>query len=362
LDELARQTEEPLEVRFVCDRSFETQARKIIAESPLAIEISVISAGKLRRYKHFRFVDYITTPSIVWNNLIDSAKTVWGFFESVGIILRFKPDVVFAKGGFVCLPMGFAAKVLGIPLVIHDSDARPGLTNRLLAPYARAIATGYPLENYTYSVEKTFYTGVPIRSGYRRLSKSDTVKVKQSLGFDSTKPLMVAMGGGLGAATINRAVLEAAPEFIAANLQVLLIAGAKQYKKILEEAHPYTSHVKVVDFVSTGMHEVLGAADIVLSRASATALQELAVLGTPTIAVPSRALADQHKNAAVYAAHNAAIDMTDDRLEAGELASVVTALIRDVPKREKLSRAIHSLAKPHAARDTALLIRDNAKR
>ncbi|NCU39102.1 hypothetical protein EOL96_08815, partial [Candidatus Saccharibacteria bacterium] len=145
LNQVHAQYDGELNVRFVCDKGFATEARSIMDGAPVPVRVSTISAGKFRRYRHFRFVDYITTPSVMIRNIGDIAKITVGFFQSLWIIGWFRPDVIFAKGGFVCLPVGWAARVLRVPLVIHDSDARPGLTNRLLASFASAIATGYPL-------------------------------------------------------------------------------------------------------------------------------------------------------------------------------------------------------------------------
>lgn len=330
--------------------------------APMPVQFSIIQAGKLRRYKHFRFVDYITTPGIFLKNSFDIIKTIWGTIQSIWLIIRFRPDVVFAKGGFVCLPVGFAARLLRTPLVIHDSDARPGLTNRLLAPYAKVIATGYPLENYSYNSKKSVYTGVPVRTNYQKTRPEQVKKYKQELGFDSTRLLVVAMGGGLGAKSINQAITHAAPDLIKDKVQLLLLSGVSHYEQVNNVAQRYAPDIQVVDFVSDGMGAVLGAADVVVTRASATTLQELAVLAKPIIAVPSRALADQHKNAEVYEKANAAIVLTDDQLESGDLVSVLKDVLVDKHLRQKLGVAIHALARPHAARDVALLIIDSAKR
>lgn len=159
------------------------------------VRVQTINAGKLRRYKHLNFWQHFTVKGAVRKNIFDVFKTGAGFVQSIWILMRFRPDVVFAKGGYVCLPMGFAARLLRIPLVIHDSDTRPGLTNRLLARFAAAIGTGSPLENYTYDPVKSRYVGVPISAEFTPVSVDHQRTLKRALGCNSDAPLVVVVGG-----------------------------------------------------------------------------------------------------------------------------------------------------------------------
>lgn len=358
LNELAKQTTEPLDVEFICDKSFAGQATTIVAAASMPVRMTVIAAGKLRRYKHFRFVDYITTPSVTLNNIVDVAKLFVGFLQSLWILWRRRPEVIFAKGGFVCLPVGWAARLLKIPIVIHDSDARPGLTNRLLAPFAAAIATGYPLDYYPYPLKKSRYTGVPIRDAYTHISATHQLQLKKRLEIKQGALFVVAFGGGLGARTINEAIIKAAPSFEGLAVTAILVSGVAQYAEVSEAAKPYRGVLQVKDFVANGMASLLGAADVVITRASATSLQELAGLGKAVIAVPARQLGDQHKNAELYAMSDAAIVVSDDQLEDGELVEALKTLAVSPELRTRLADNIHQFAKPHAAKDVAELILD----
>ena len=109
-----------------------------------SINVSKISAGKFRRYNHLNFWQHLMIPSIVFPNIRDLFLIIAGFFQSFFKLIFWRPDVIFIKGGYVCLPVGVAAHLLRIPFVIHDSDAHPGLTNRILSKYATKIATGAP--------------------------------------------------------------------------------------------------------------------------------------------------------------------------------------------------------------------------
>lgn len=319
------------------------------------VKVVTISAGKLRRYRHLTFWQHLTVPHVVFGNIGDIGKIIIGFFQSLGLLLRHRPDVVFAKGGYVCLPMGIAAWLLRIPLVIHDSDARPGLTNKLLSRIAVAIATGSPVENYSYDQNKTIYTGVPIGSEFSPISLEKQQILKQQLGIDPNGILVVAAGGGLGSKAINEAALAAALKLQDQQVIIYAVTGKNHYKEIVQMSQGVKNFMPV-EFVYEGMASVLGAADIVVSRASATFLQELAGIGKPVIAVPARQLGDQIKNADMYQRAGAVEVLSDDALIEGKLADSIKDLLLDTPKRTALAKNLHSFARPDAASDLSRLI------
>lgn len=360
LNELAKQTT-PSDVQFITDKTFAAQAKGIMSHASMPVTTHIITAGKLRRYKHFRLWDYLLHPSVMFHNFMDGGKIVIGIIQSIRLMRSFKPDVVFLKGGYVCLPVGLAARFCHVPVLIHDSDARPGLTNRLLAPRADKIATGYPLENYPYDTKRTHYTGVPINDKFTTVSNTAQKKLKARLGCLENVPLIVAVGGGLGARSINTAMVEALPKLAGVGAYAYIVAGKRNYADVKEAAAPY-HNVTVLEFVSEGLVDMLKAADIVVTRASATVLQELAGLSKPIIAIPAKALGDQHKNAAVYEAADAAIIMSDDELaKPGHLGSQIVDLLHDAPRRASLAEHLHEFARPHAARDVATILRELAE-
>jgi len=298
----------------------------------------------------------LVMPRIVLANIRDGFKVLVGFVQSLMLLSRFRPDVVFAKGGYVCLPVGMAARCLRIPIVIHDSDARPGLTNRVLARWATAIGTGSPLENYQYRKEISRYVGVPIGAEFRPYDETKQRAAKASLGFDPDTPLVVITGGGLGATSINMATLEDASRMLADGIGIYHIAGRKNFDEVNMLAVK-DDRYQIVPFVYEGMADTLGAADVVVSRASATFVQELAGLAKPAILVPARALGDQHKNADVYRNADAALVLTDDELsQSGTLYRAVRTLLHDAPRRTQIAAHLHAFARPHAARDVAAMI------
>ena len=326
------------------------------------VAVSTIVAGKFRRYAHLTKLQHLTVPGVVWHNFIDVFKVVIGFFQSIVLLMRFRPDVVLAKGGYVCLPLGLAARFLRLPLVIHDSDMRPGLTNRVLSRYATVIATGSPLKNYPYDRSRSHYIGVPISDTFRPVSSGQQERYKSEIGVDESTPLVVVTGGGLGARSINTAMIKIAQSLSRQGIAVYHVTGVSHFEEVERQVRGIKLY-QTVPFVYEDMHHILGAADVVVSRASATFLQELAGLGKPVIAVPSRQLGDQLKNAEVYKEADAAVVMTDDQINGGnELENTILTLVKDDTYRKSLGVALHGFARPNAAKDLAKLVETAAKK
>jgi UDP-N-acetylglucosamine--N-acetylmuramyl-(pentapeptide) pyrophosphoryl-undecaprenol N-acetylglucosamine transferase len=323
-----------------------------------SIRIETVLSGKFRRYQHLTKLQHLTIPSVVFPNIRDAFMVLFGVVQSLVRLVIWRPDVVFAKGGYVCLPVGIAAWLLRIPLVIHDSDAHPGLTNRLLAPFATRIATGVPLEHYDYPPEKSLYVGTPINPSYRKLSDDQRRKVKAALGFDTKRPLTVFTGGGQGSGQINDAVALYLDELLKVT-NVVLLSGTAQYDELRSLTPQDDPRFILKDFVSQGMPDLLGAADVVVSRAGATALLELAALSTPTILVPSKRLIWQVKHAKVFADADAVLMLDEDKFTDPDDTTLVRAiqkLLTDTKLRTKLAANLHKQARPHAAEDVAGLI------
>lgn len=356
INELAQQ-EADLEVRFVCDKAFESQSRGLMAHALVPVSVSTVMAGKLRRYHGESLSQRLLDFSTIMLNLRDIFYIIGGFFQSLWLVARYRPDVVFAKGGYVCLPVGLAARLLGRKLVIHDSDTRAGLTNKLLARFADAIATGSPLDNYNYPKHKSTFTGVPIDKAFHPFSEAEKRQAKHSIGVvDLNRPLVVVTGGGLGAKSINEAMVKAGRRLIDHGAQIYHIAGKKHYQTVDQHA-PEHPHYQVVPFVYKDMANVLGAADVVVARASATFIQELAGLEKPVIIVPAAHLGDQVKNARVYKEADAAVILSDSQISQTDiLGTEIIRLIDSPEERKRLASKLHEFAKPQAARQLAEII------
>ena len=324
------------------------------------LRVDTIISGKLRRYHHLAWWQQaLKLRTIVIPNLVDGAKVAIGMIQSLVKLMVWRPDVVFTKGGFVCLPIGAAAHLLRIPLVIHDSDAHPGLTNRVLARWATSIGTGAPLKFYSYPAERAHYVGVPIMAEFTPYSSLKQRQAKLDLGFDELRPLIVITGGGLGARRLNDVVAQNLSALLEVT-NVILISGELQYDELRSLTPQDDSRFQLHAFVSKGMANMLGAADIVIARAGATTILELAALAKPTILVPNGFLSGGHqlKNAAVYA-EKGAVEVLDE-LSLTEhpelLVELVKDMIHDVARLEAMAHAFSEFARPNAAGDMADLV------
>ncbi len=297
-------------------------------------------------------------------NARDGFLVIVGFIQSFVKLILWRPDVVFTKGGFVCLPVGFAAKMLGIPLVIHDSDAHPGLTNRILAKWASSIATGAPLEYYPYPKTISRYVGIPIDSEFHPFSADERLAAKGRWGIDANYPLIVITGGGLGATRINDVVARALHDLLEIG-SVVLVAGAGQYDELRSLMPPNSDRFQLHAFISSGMAALLGGADVVVTRAGATTILELAALAKPTILIPNGKLTGGHqlKNAAVYAEAGAVLVVDEQAMT--ENPALLTQAVKQVLSESKASsimaRKFSSFARPHAAQDMADMLLDAVK-
>ncbi len=342
------------------DRAFAKQARKVMAGFDQKVRVDVVVSGKLRRYHNLSvWRQLMRFRTIIWPNFVDAIKVGVGLVQSLCKLIFWRPDVIFTKGGYVCLPVGLAAHILRIPLVIHDSDAHPGLTNRVLSRWADRIGTGAPLEYYPYPRSISRYVGVPIMDQFRPYDEQKRRAVKERLGFSADRPLIVVTGGGLGAQRINNAVVDVLSE-LSKVTNTILITGAGQYDEIRQKVPEDTSYIHVHDFVSSGMVDMLGAADVVVARAGATTTLELAALAKPTILVPNGFLTGGHqvKNAQVYQEKDAVKVLDEMEMEQNPqlLVDAVVDILSDPVSMHAMGQAFYSFAKPNAAKDMAEMI------
>lgn len=354
-----------LEIRFWCDRKFAQQAKTIMDGYDTRIHVTPVIAGKFRRYAHLTFLQHFIVPTVFWLNVRDIFLVFAGVVQSLIRLIIWRPDVVFTKGGYVCLPVGWAAGLLRIPLVIHDSDVKAGMTNQLLARNAKYIATGAPLHYYSYPAAKTTYVGIPINHAFHSYSDAQRGEMKKALGVTTDHPLVVITGGGLGSKSLNDEVAVHLKSLLKL-ASVILISGTEQYDELRALTTQSNAHFDLHAFVSSDvMVRMLAAADVVVSRAGATTLLELAALARPTVLVPSMRLDWQVKHATHYSEKGAVV-MVDERNFDQEGQSVLVQAVREVleskQRQSTLSHNIASFAMPHAARDMATIILKAAKK
>ena len=323
------------------------------------IPFATIPAGKFRRLHDASIVNKLMNPQTLGANLLDSTKLIRGILGSLVLLRRFKPDVVFVKGGYVGLPVGLAAHLLRIPYIIHESDVSPGLTNRILSRWASKIAVGFPEKMYkTFPKDKLVFVGNPVRN---EILKGHRLEGLAQFGLNDDVPVVLVTGGSQGAASINDAVMEALPELLQL-CQIIHLTGESELGRIEFElsrkgAFAYSDRYHPFAFLGSEIASALAASDIVISRAGANTVAELAALGKPTILIPNYLMAGhQVENAKLLARQGAVRVLDEQRLNPARLVEEVRGLLGSEEQQERLSKGISLLARPNAANDLARLI------
>lgn len=243
-----------------------------------------ISSGKLRRYFDVK-------------NFSDPFRVIKGYFEAHKILKRIRPDVVFSKGGFVTVPVVFAAHRLHIPVIIHESDITPGLANRLAIPKASYVCHNFPETAKSLPDGKAYLTGCPIRA---ELFRGDSKAGLDFIGFTDNKPCLMIIGGSTGAQAINECIRESL-DILTKTYNIVHLCGKGKLDETYNDVYGY----KQYEYISDELSDVFAAADVVVSRAGANAICELLALHKPNLLIPLSAKAsrgDQILNAASFEA------------------------------------------------------------
>lgn len=329
-----------------------------------------VRAGKLRRYHGEGLRQLLDIPTML-KNIRDAFFVALGLWQSFWLLGRLHPDAIFVKGGFVGVPVGLAAALRRIPYITHDSDAMPGLANRIIARWAKLHAVALPKEIYPYPAAKTVTVGVPIAKEYHPFSREEVAAARQQIGVATDARMVFVTGGGLGAQRINDAVAACVPELLARypDLVIVQLAG-RAHETALRQRYgqllpPKDQGRVVVKGFITNLYLYSGAADVIITRSGATAIAEFAAQSKACIVVPNPFLAGGHqlKNAQVLADRKAVKAVRDDDVahDPTVLMAPLTNLLDDAAARAQLGSAIASLAQTDAAERLAMLLLEVAK-
>ena len=231
-----------------------------------------ISSGKLRRYFDLK-------------NFTDPFRVLKGFGEARKLLKKLQPDIVFSKGGFVSVPVVVAAGRLKIPTIIHESDMTPGLANKLCIPSAVKVCCNFPETKSHLPEGKAVVTGTPIR---QELLSGDPQKGRDFTGFTSDKPVILIIGGSLGAQAVNTAVRNILPQLLP-EFQVVHLCGKGKKDESLTGLTGYVQY----EYIEKELADLFAMADIVISRAGANAICELQALKKPNLLIPLSANASR---------------------------------------------------------------------
>lgn len=290
----------------------------------------------------------------------------FAIMKSCFYILKYKPDSVFGTGGYVSAPALIAAKILKVPYMMHDCDAKPGLVTRKLAPWASVVSLAFECAKAEINNKNCLITGNPIRKNFKILTKTDA---REALGLKN-KTTICVMGGSQGARTINDAAVDIlaklSKEF---DIQIIFQTGKKNFERVIEQlikVYPeYESDANlIVRPYFEDMVTVLKASDIAVSRSGSLSLSELSASGIASILVPyPHAAADhQRKNARYMEEQDASIYLEDDDVNAGSLYEILSELIQNPDKLSELQKNALSLAKFDASEQICEKLISIAKR
>lgn len=286
--------------------------------SKAGIQIKTIKAGKLRRY-------------FSWENLGDIFKIPIGIVQSLYHISKFKPDVIFSKGGFASVPPVIVAWILRIPIVTHESDIVPGLANRIIARFASKILISFSATEKYFSKSKIVLTGNPTRDDIIQGSCENAFKFFK---LSPDLPTVLIFGGSQGAQKINEMILEILPK-LTEKCQVIHQCGAKNYKGIKNKINKlnlkYPERYRTYPFIKDEMKDVYALAKVVISRAGANSLAEIVALQKPNILIPLSTSANNHqfKNAEFFVEKGASLIINETADSSQDLLDAIFELLDD---------------------------------
>lgn len=295
------------EIQYIGTR--EGIERKIIKGEN--IKYHVIASGKLRRYFDVK-------------NFTDPFKVVKGVFDAIRIIRKEKPNIVFSKGGFVSVPVVLGAKFNRVPVIIHESDITPGLANKLSVPYCTKVCVTFPEALEHFNKNKGVLTGSPIREELFQGNREVGLKI---MGFQGNKPVLLIMGGSLGAKVLNENIRSEIESFTE-KYDIVHICGKGNLDTKLSNWECY----KQFEYVDKELTHILAACDLIISRAGSNAIFEFLALRKPNLLVPlsgKSSRGDQILNAKSFEKSGYSMVLPQEKLEPGVLFTKVNELYKN---------------------------------
>lgn len=290
-------------------------------------------------------------------NLLVLWRTGLGFWQATRILKSWKPDVVIGTGGYVCGPVVLAAALSRIPTLIHEQNAFPGITNRILSRFVDRVAVTFK-ESIKYFPRscKVILTGLPVRPAILCATRAEGLR---KLGLEAGRFLLLSFGGSRGARSINKAMVAVIKQFSGdTRLNILHVTGSSGYGEFLEDCAAAgieldnTGNVTIKSYLYN-MQDALAAADLVISRAGAATCAEITALGIPSILIPYPYASENHQehNARALEKEGAALVFLDRELNGDLLCSQIAGLLENSAKMSAMAEASRKMGKTHALED-----------
>ncbi|MFA5000962.1 MAG: UDP-N-acetylglucosamine--N-acetylmuramyl-(pentapeptide) pyrophosphoryl-undecaprenol N-acetylglucosamine transferase [Candidatus Paceibacterota bacterium] len=308
------------------------------------IKFVPVSAGKLRRDK---------APLSLIKNFLGLFQTLFGSISALLKVFSLYPDIVVGKGGYASFPALLAARILRIPVIIHESDSHPGRVNLWAGKFAVRVALSYPEAVKYFPADKTAVTGNPLR---QEIMTPVKVGAHEFLHLDKTVPVIFVIGGSLGATKINEVILDVLPQLLA-KYQIIHQVGKNNFEEtrkranFLLENNPHRDRYKIFDYLNaSAMRMTAGASSLVITRAG-SALFEIANWGLPAIIIPipEEISHDQRLNAFTYARSGGAVVIEQKNLAPSIILSEIDRIMSNDQLREEMIKGAQSFARPEAA-------------
>ncbi|MGI8587261.1 MAG: undecaprenyldiphospho-muramoylpentapeptide beta-N-acetylglucosaminyltransferase [Chloroflexia bacterium] len=336
----------PLELLYLgSDQGIE---RRLIAE--IGVRFVSVQTGKLRRY-------------LSWRTPLDLARIPIGVVQSAWQVARFRPSVIFSTGGYVCVPPVIAGWLLRVPSITHEQTARSGLANRIAGRFSRIVAVSFPQSAAAFPPGRTLLTGNPLRPG---LADGDPARAAADWRLDPSLPTVYVTGGVLGAHVVNETLRDSLPRLLEVTQIVHQVGegpnGSRADLTAAEKAgraDPQAlARYRPVAFVGPELADLYALARLVVGRAGAGTVNELAALGKPAVLIPLPGTAsdEQTANARTLSDAGGAVLLPQSECTPDRLASTILDLLSDPARLAQMSTAGHGLDHPHAAEEIVNLL------
>lgn len=339
------------------------QFAAMTADNPDIDMVHTVFAGKFRRYHGETWLQRLLDVKTNILNLRDFFYFGVGTLQSMVLMRRLKPDVVLLKGGFVGVPVGLACAWWRFPFVTHDSDAVPGLANRLVAKWARYHATAMPADYYTYAPASVKHVGVLVSNDHTAVSPKQQAVYKKRVDVPEGHKLLLVTGGSSGAANINQAMRAIVGDLLDEHEDLTIVHQTGRGKAGIYQDFAH-ERLRVEELLFP-LYEFTGASDLVVSRAGANTIAELGVQGRACILIPNPLLAGGHqlKNAEYYQEQGAVriVNDTTIKKDPTPLRVAIDELLRDDNQRRELGSRLQHATIPDAAKKLTMLLLEVAK-